>query len=162
MDELKLYTDDFMVSEEDIFKALREIKAGELLPSGGIFAFFYENVANPSTVLFLKTKKKAKFFYIDHDDFILALVDQSPNWVLDIDKNILRLNLIYEIDGSSATLAFVFDVIKEEFRNTIRLLAKRGVFDLYFFSILYGGLVLEKRIKYTIPKSILKTFKSIK
>jgi hypothetical protein len=51
---------------------------------------------------------------------------------------------------------------KDNYRMALKLLSKKGVFYLYFLSILYGGFVLEKRLKLSIPKSILKTLKSIK
>lgn len=162
MSELNLYNGDYIGKEEEIFKALREVKTGELLPSEGYLGFFYENIDNPSTMLFLKTKKKAKFFYVDNDDFISMITGQTPHWILDIDKNILRINLLYELENDTIPLVFIFDTAKEDFVNTIKLLAKKEVFDLYFLSFLYGGFVLEGRVKYEIPKSILKTFKSFK
>ena len=162
MKELDHYIRDYTGQEDDIFTSLRGVKTGELLPSGGPLDFFYDNIDNPSTAIFLKTKKKAKFFYADTDEFISNIIDGNPHWVLDIDKNILRLNLIYDISGSAIPLVFIFDITKDNYRTVLKLLAKKGVFDLYFLSILYGGFVLEKRVKLIIPKSILKTFKSIK
>lgn len=162
MKELDFYETNYIGKEEQIFSALRGVREGGLLVSEGPLGFFYENVHNPSTTLFLKTKKRAKFFYVDNEDFISSIKDQSLHWVLDIDKNILRLSLIYEINGNSFPLVFIFDIAKDEFRSVLKILAKKGVFDLYFLAILYGGFVLEKRVKIDIPKSILKTFKSIK
>ena len=162
MKELDQYLRDYTGQEDDIFTSLRGVKTGDLLPSEGPLGFFYDNIDNPSTTLFLKTKKRAKFFYADTDEFLSHIVEEKPHWVLDIDKNILRLNLIYEVSGHSIPLVFIFNIAKDEFRTLIKLLVKQGVFDLYFLSILYGGFVLEKRVKIDIPKSILKTFKSIK
>ncbi|HOP29737.1 MAG TPA: hypothetical protein P5120_16560 [Spirochaetota bacterium] len=162
MKELDHYIRDYTGQEDDIFTSLRGVKTGDLLPSGGPLDFFYDNIDNPSTTIFLKTKKKAKFFYADTDEFLSNILDVNPHWVLDIDKNILRLNLIYDINGSTVPLVFIFDIAKDNYRTVLKLLAKKGVFDLYFLSILYGGFVLEKRVKLNIPKSILKTFKSIK
>ena len=162
MTELDQYLRDYTGKEDQIFDSLRGVKTGEFLPSDGPLGFFYDNIDNPSTALFLKTKNKAKFFYADTDEFLSNIIDEKPHWVLDIDKNILRLNLIYELSGNSIPLVFIFNIAKDEFRTVIKLLVKKGVFDLYFLSILYGGFVLEKRIKLNIPKSILKTFKSIK
>lgn len=162
MTELDQYLRDYTGKEDEIFDSLRGVKTGELLPSDGPLGFFYDNIDNPSTALFLKTKNRAKFFYADTDEFLSNIIDEKPHWVLDIDKNILRLNLIYELSGHSIPLVFIFNIAKDEFRTVIKLLVKKGVFDLYFLSILYGGFVLEKRIKLDIPKSILKTFKSIK
>lgn len=162
MSKLNQYMRDYTGKESEIFASLRGVKTGEMLPSEGPLGFFYDNVDNPSTTLFLKTKDRAKFFYVDTDEFISYIIEEKPYWVLDIDKNILRLNLIYEIHGSTIPIVFIFDIAKDDFRTVIKLLTKKGVFDLYFFSILYGGLVMEKRIKLDMPKSILKTFKSIK
>lgn len=162
MSEINLYVGNYIGKEEEIFKALREVKSGELLPSDGLLGFFYESINNPSTTLFLKTGKKTKFFYADHDEFICAIMEQAPRWILDIDKNILRLNLIYESGDHSIPIVFIFDIAREEYRSAIKLIAKNGIFDLYFLSFLYGGFVLEKRVKYEVPKSIIKTFKSIK
>jgi hypothetical protein len=162
MKELDQYIRDYTGQEDDIFTSLRGVKIGELLPSGGPLDFFYDNIDNPSTTIFLKTKKKAKFFYADTDEFLSCIIDEKPHWVLDIDKNILRLNLVYDINGSTMPLVFVFDITKDNYRMVLKLLSKKGVFDLYFLSILYGGFVLEKRLKLSIPKSILKTLKNIK
>jgi len=162
MGELDQYLRDYTGKESEIFDSLRGVKTGELLPSEGPLGFFYDNIDNPSTTLFLKTKSRAKFFYADTDEFLSHIVNETPHWVLDIDKNILRLNLIYELNGHSIPLVFIFNIAKDEFRAVIKLLVKKGVFDLYFLSILYGGFVMEKRVKFDIPKSILKTFKSIK
>lgn len=162
MTELDLYSKDFTGKEDEIFRDLRGVTEGELLPSDGFLGVFYKSMSHPSTTMFLKNRKKTKFFYIDHDDFICSIMDQRPHWVLDIDKNMLRLNLIYELNGTAVPMVFLFDIAKEDFRMAIKLLARKGVFDLYFLSILYGGLVLEKRVKLDVPKSILKTFKSIK
>jgi hypothetical protein len=162
MTELDQYLRDYTGKEDEIFDSLREVKTGDILPSDGPLGFFYDNIDNPSTTLYLKTKKRAKFFYADTDEFLSHIIDEKPHWVLDIDKNILRLNLIYEVGGNSIPLVFIFDITKEDFRSVIKLITKKGVFDLYFLSILYGGFVLEKRVKLDIPKSILKTFSSIK
>jgi len=162
MKELDQYLRDYTGQEDDIFTSLRGVKVGETLPSEGPLGFFYDNIDNPSTTLYLKTKKKAKFFYADTDEFLSHIINEKPHWILDIDKNILRLNLLYEVGGNTIPIAFIFDITKDEFRKVIKLITKKGVFDLYFLSILYGGFVLEKRIKFDIPKSILKTFSSIK
>lgn len=162
MSGLNVIAGNYSGKEDDIFKALREVKNGEMLPSDGCLGFFYDRVDNPSTVLFLSTKKKAKFFYVDNDDFLNMIMDKTPHWILDIDKNILRVNLLYEINGNTIPMVFIFDTAVEEYKKTIKLIAKKGEFDLYFISILYGGLVFERRVKYDIPKSIITTFKSIK
>lgn len=162
MSGLNINTGNYIGKEDDIFKALREVKIGELLPSDGFLGFFYDSVSNPSTVLFLCSKKKAKFFYVDNDEFLYGIMDQTPHWILDIDKNILRINLLFTINGNTIPMGFLFDTSVDAYKNTLKLIAKKGEFDLYFLSLLYGGIVLEKRVKYEIPKSIIKTFKSIK
>lgn len=160
--EMELYIGNYSGREEEIFKSLKDARFGELLPQNGAFDFFYDQVNNPSTALFLKSKKQVKFFYADHDDFLAQIMEEIPEWVIDLDKNLLRLNLMFRSGGEVIPLVFIFDIAREEYRDAIRLVSKSGEFDLYFMSILYGGLVLEKRVKLKVPKPILKTFKSVK
>jgi len=162
MSELEIYTGSFFGKEEDIFKALRAVKFGELIPQDGVLNYFYDQVQEPSTTLFLKSKKRVKFFYVDNDDFITSIMEQVPNWVIDVDKNILRINLLFKSSTDVVPLVFNFDAAKPDYIDAVKLISKKEEFDLYFISILYGGLVVENRVKLKIPKSILKTFKSIK
>ncbi len=162
MSEIELYSGNFIGKEEEIFKSLKNVKFGDLLPKDGAFAFFYEQVLHPATSLFLKSKKRVKFFYVDHDDFFPMVMGQDPEWVLDVDENLLKINLLFQAGEDPVPVIFVFDIARGDYRDAIRLINKSGKFELYFISILYGGLVVENKVEFKIPKSILKTFKSIK
>ena len=162
MSGVELYSGSYIGKEEEIFTALKDVKFGELMPEDSILAFFYDQITDPSTTLFLKSKKRVKFFYVDNDDFLSSIVEKTPEWVIDIDKNILRINLMYQVETELIPLIFNFDIARDEYKEAIRLITKKEEFELYYLSILYGGLVVEKRVKFKIPKSILKTFKKLK
>jgi len=160
MDTVEMYTPKFKVI--DIFKALRKIKTDELLPEGGAFDFFYQNLQYPGISLFLRHRNTTKFFYVDHDDLILEIKDQTPEWDISIDKNLLRLSLIYKIHDASASINFVFDISKEEYRELLAVVCRKKEIKLYYMPMLYGGVVFDSYRKLKVPSKIIDVLKKMK
>lgn len=146
----------------DIFKALRDLKADELLAEGGALDFFYQNLQYPGISLFLRHKNRVKFFYIDHDDLILEIKDQIPVWNISIDKNLLRLSLVYEVNAVSVSLNFLFDINQESYRELLNVVRRKKEIKLYYLSMLYGGVVFDSYRKFKIPSNIINVLKNIK
>jgi hypothetical protein len=146
----------------DIFKALKEIKADELLPEEGPLEYFYMGSQYPGVSLFLRHKNKVKFFYIDHEDFILEVKDKTPEWHISIDNNLVRISLINKVRGYTPTINFVFDVSDKSYRELLTTIRKDKEIELYYLLILYGGLVLDSIRKYKIPSNIIDVLKKIK
>ncbi len=156
----EMYTPNFEII--DVFKALRQVKLNELLPREGVFDFFYENSPNPGVSLFLRYKSRIKLFYIDHDDFILELKEQTPDWDINIDKNIVRIMLLYKVRDSIVPISFVFDISKKEYKELLIAIGKKKEIKLYYLSVLYGGLVLDSIFKIKVPPKIIGHLKKIK
>ena len=159
MGDKSLYKPDYDTG--DIFDALKKVKPDELLPEEGALEFFYKGSQYPGVSLFLRHKKKVKFFYIDHEDFILVTKDQIPEWHISMDNNLVRISLIYKVRNSTPTINFVFDMGDKEYRELLSLIRKDKEIELYYLLILYGGLVLDSVKKYKIPANILDVLKRL-
>jgi len=146
---------------EDIFKALKTVKADELLPEDGPLEFFYLGSQYPGVSLFLRHKKNVKFFYIDHEDFILEVKDRTPEWHISVDNNIARISLINQVRGATPTMNFVFDVSDQSYRELLTVIRKNKEIELYYFLILYGGLVFDSIRKYKIPSDVIAVLKKL-
>jgi len=160
MSLIEMYKPEYDVS--DIFKALKKVNNNELLPENSVFDFFYQNSQYPGLALFLKYKSRIKFFYIDHDDFILEIKDQIPEWEISIDKNIVRISLVYKVNGTTAPVIFVFDIADKSYRDLLQVVGKNKEIKLYYLSMLYGGLVFDSMIKFKAPSDVIKVLKKIK
>jgi len=156
----KMYKPKYEIA--DIFKALKDIKPDELLPADGPLEFFYEGSQYPGVSLFLRDKKKVKFFYIDHETFILEVKDKTPEWHISMDNNLVRISLINEIRNSTTTINFVFDIADKGYRELLDIIRKDKEIELYYLLILYGGLVFDSVAKYKIPSGVLDVLKKIK
>jgi len=148
-------------SVADIFKALKDVKANELLPEQGPLEFFYLNSQYPGVSLFLQDKKKVKFFYVDHEDFIMEVRDKTPEWHISVDKNIVRISLINKVRGYTPTINFVFDIDDKSYSELLTIIRKDKEIELYYLLILYGGLVFDSVRKYKIPSNIIDVLKKI-
>jgi len=160
MSSVEMYSPKFEVI--DILKELKKVKTDELLKEGGALDFFYGYSDYPGVTLFLRYKTKIKFFYIDHDDFVMELKDQTPEWNISVDKNLLRISFIYNVNGESIPIIFLFDLLKKEYRDLLVAIRKTGVIKLYYLTILYGGLVLDNIKKLKVPSDIIDILKKIK
>nr|AXS01269.1 hypothetical protein [uncultured bacterium] len=145
----------------DIFSALKKIKADELIPQEGALEFFYMGSQYPGVSLFLKHKKVVKFFYVDHEDFILEVKDKTPEWHISVDENIARISLINKVRSATPTINFVFDLADKEYRELLSVIKKDKEIELYYLLILYGGLVLDSIRKYKIPQDVLNVLKMV-
>jgi hypothetical protein len=145
----------------DIFKALKEVKADELLPQEGPLEFFYLGSQYPGVSLFLHDKKKVKFFYVDHEDFIMEVRDKTPEWHISLDNNLVRISLINKVRGYTPTINFVFDIDDKSYRELLTVIRKDKEIELYYLLILYGGLVLDSVRKYKIPSNVIDVLKKI-
>ncbi|MCL2155089.1 MAG: hypothetical protein FWH53_05435 [Leptospirales bacterium] len=160
MGEKSLYNPKYEAA--DIFKALKDIKPDELLPEDGPLEFFYLGSQYPGVSLFLRDKKKIKFFYIDHEDFILEVKDKTPEWHISADNNLVRISLINKVRGATPTINFVFDIADKGYRELLDTIRKDKEIELYYLLILYGGLVLDSVRKYKIPSDVMDVLKKIK
>ena len=145
----------------DIFDALKKVKVDELLPEEGPLEFFYMGSQYPGVSLFLRHKKKVKFFYIDHEDFILEVKDKTPEWNISIDNNIVRIALINKVRNATPTINFVFDIADKTYKELLTILKKDKEIELYYLLILYGGLVLDSVKKYKITADVVNVLKKI-
>ncbi len=160
MGEIEMYTPRIVAL--DIFKALRNLKSDDFIPQEGAFEFFYQQALYPGISLFLRHKNRIKLFYIDHDDFILEVKDQEPEWDISIDKNLVRILLNYKIHDSSASMSFVFDTSKETYRDLLEAVRKTKTIKLYFITMLHGGLVFDSYKKFKVPSRITSALKTIR
>jgi hypothetical protein len=159
---LKQYTVERPGWEDEVFLELDKIQSGELLEREGVFSFFYENITDPSTTLFLKSSKEVRFFYVDHDDFLYDIMELVPAWNLDVIENVLKINMIFNLQGNVIAIPFNFDLKKEVFRNALIMLGESGKFSITYMSILYGGFVFEKKVDFALPQSIIDTLNTLK
>ena len=154
-----VYKSNYEVS--DIFDALKKVKVDELLPEEGALEFFYMGSQYPGVSLFLRHKKKVKFFYIDHEDFILEVKDKTPEWNISIDNNLVRIALINQVRNATPTINFVFDIADKNYKELLTIIKKDKEIELYYLLILYGGLVLDSVKKYKIPSNVIDVLKKI-
>ncbi len=145
----------------DIFKELRKSNVDELLKEGGALDFFYEYSDYPGVTLYLRHKNRIKFFYIDHDNIIMELKDQTPEWEISVDKNLLRISLVYKVNSDTIPIIFLFDLQKKEYRELLVAIRKVKKIKLYYLTILFGGLVLDSMIKFKVPANIIEVLKKI-
>lgn len=159
MSIVEMYKPKFDVT--DIFDALRKLKTDEILPEGGVFEFFYQDALYPGFTLFLRHKNRVKFFYIDHDDFILEVKDQTPEWGISIDRDLVRISLTFDVHGSNAIISFVYNISDGSYRELLKAIRKNKEIKLYYLSMLYGGLVFDSYKKFKIPSKIMDVLKKI-
>ena len=160
MSEIKMYTPK--INAIDIFKELRNLKSDELLPSTGALEFFYQHLQYPGVSLFLRDKNRVKFFYLDHDDFILEVKDQTPEWTISSDENLVRITLNYKFHSASAVISFVFDISDKSYRDLLEVVRKKKEIKIYYLTMIYGGLVFDSYKKFKVPAEILTALKAVK
>jgi len=146
----------------DIFKALKKVKKDELLPEEGVFNFFYEQSQYPGITFFLRHKNRVKLFYIDHEEFINEIKDQNPAWEITIEKSLVRIILLYKVRDTVVPVNFLLDIFKKDYRDLVIAIRKKKEVKLYFFPMLYGGLVFDSYRKLKVPSKILDVLKDIK
>ncbi|HQO40822.1 MAG TPA: hypothetical protein PK986_10165 [Spirochaetota bacterium] len=147
---------------DEVIKALKSQEEGEILPDDGVFASIYEQLNGPSIALMVCTDKETQYIYIDNDEFISLVKDARPEWVLGVDKNLVRLMMMYNVNGSQLLISFVYDLTDDTNKNAIKLLVKKKEFNLNYLNMLYGGLVLEGRAKFRLPEHIIDGLKQLK
>ncbi len=160
MAEFKMYNPEYKVI--DVFKSLKTLKKDELLPEGGALDFFYQNLQYPGISLFLRYKNKTKFFYIDHDEFIVTIKDQTPEWGISIDKNLLRLILHYKVNNYEVPLNFVFDLSNETYIDLLNVVRKNKEIKLYYLTMIHGGIAFDSYVKLKVPSRIINALKQVK
>lgn len=157
--KFKMFSSSY--SNEDIIKNLKKQKAGELLPEDGLFSFMYDQLNGPSIPFMINTKKEVAFCYIDHEEFIITVKENDPEWIVEVDQNIVKLVLLYNINDSQLMISFNFDMTREMYQNAITLLLKKKEFHLTYIALLYGGLVLDSRVTHKIPDKVIKALKNL-
>lgn len=160
MIKLKMFSRSKTFNDE-VIRAIKEQKEGELLPDDGVFASIYEQLSGPSIPLMVCTDSETQYIYIDNDEFISMVKDSEPEWVLGSDKNLVRLMMMYNINGSQLLISFVYNLLDETNRNAINLLIKKKEFHINYLNMLYGGLVLESRTKFRLPEHIVAALKNL-
>lgn len=146
---------------DEVIRAIRDHKEGELLPEDGVFAPIYEQLNGPSIAIMVCTDSETQYIYIDNDEFINMIKDVEPEWILGSDQNLTRLMMMYNINGSQLLISFVYDMNDEMYRNAVKLLIKKKAFHLNYLNMLYGGLVLESRTKLKLPEHIVAALKKL-
>ena len=160
MSEFEMYKPKFEVI--DIFKALRNLKSDEMLPEDGALEFFYQHLQYPGISLFLRHGSRVKFFYMDHDDFILEVRDQIPDWNISFDKNLVRISLNYKINETTALINLVFDISDKAYRDLLIAVRKTKEIKLYYLTMIYGRLAFDSYKKIKVPSKIVDALKVIK
>jgi len=146
---------------DELIRALRSQKEGELLPDDGVFSSIYQQLNGPSISLMISTGKESEYIYIDNDEFIGLVKDIQPEWMIGADRNLVRLMMNYNINNSRLVISFVFNLEDDSGRNALYLIKKNKTFSLNYLNMLYGGLVLEARVKYRLPDSIISGMKKL-
>ena len=159
MKKFKMLNDSY--SNDDIIKTLKKHKEGEILPREGLFGFMYDQFNGPSISFMVGSKKDVQFCYVDHEEFIILMKDGDPDWIVEVDQNLVKLIMMFNINNSQLTISFNFDMVKEMYQDAIMLLIKKKEFNLAYISLLYGGLVLDSRVKMKLPDNVLKSLKDL-
>jgi hypothetical protein len=146
---------------DEVIKALKAHKVGEMLPDDEVFAFIYERLDGPGIPMMICARKETQYIYIDNDEFISLVKDARPEWVLGTDRNIVRLMMMYNIYGRQLLISFNYDLNDDKSQNAIKLLVKKKEFNLNYLNMLYGGLVLESRTKFRLPERIIDELKQL-
>lgn len=153
--------DPLDVNVPEIFKALKKVKENELLPEGEVSDYFSEVSQYPGFSLYLRHKKDIRFFYIDHDDFLSEIKDQTPVWNITMDGKIVRISLVYKYNNADVSVTLTFNAAKKEYAELIDIIRRDKSITLYFLVMLYGGLVLDSVKKLKMPSDAVKVLKTI-
>ncbi len=159
MIDVKKYESEY--SCEEVLELVKSVKEGEMIPADGAADLFHRMVSYPGESFFLCSDNKIKFFYADNDDFINEINDKEPGWTLEVDENLVKIILLFEDNDSVIPINFNFDVSKELYRDSLRLLAAEEGFRLTMLSMLYGGLIVDSRHLYTLPDHIKRELQGI-
>ena len=68
MIKLKMWSSSEKTFNDEVIKALKNQKEGELLPDDGVFSFLYEQLNGPSIPLMVCTNNETQYIYIDNDE----------------------------------------------------------------------------------------------
>ena len=146
---------------KEVIRALKKIKADDIIPRDGATGAVYKMVNYPGETFFLSTDKSIRFFYYDDEDSINIMKDQEPGWSIDISENIVKVVLLFQNAGSVVPVNFNFDVKKELYRNSLKLLLKKKGLRLIFMSLAYGDFILDAKKYYIIPDHIKKSLSGL-
>jgi len=150
--DIKNYEPEY--SCEDVIALVKSVNEGEMIPRDGAADLFYRMVGYPGESFFLCSDNKVKFFYADNDDFIIEIKDKEPGLILETDANLVKIILLFKDNDSVIPVSFNFDVSRELYRDSLRLLSADEGFSLTMLSMLQGGLIIDSRHLYKIPDHI--------
>ena len=57
----------------------------------------------------MKSSKEVRFL-CDHDDFLYDIMELVPAWNLDVIENVLKINMIFNLQGNVIAIPFNFDL----------------------------------------------------
>ena len=159
MIDIKKYEPEY--SSNEVVHLVKSVKEGEMIPKDGPADLFYKMVSYPGESFFICADNKVKLFYADNDDFISEIKDQEPGWALEADDNLVKIILLYKDMEGVIPLNFTFDISKDLYRDSLRLLVTGEEFRLTMISMLYGGLIVDSRHFYKIPDHIKSELQGI-
>jgi len=159
MIDLKKYEPAY--SSAEALELVKSVREEEMIPRDGATELFYKMASYPGESFFINADKKVELFYADTDDFINEIKDQTPGWALEADENLVRIILLYREMENVIPLNFIFDISKELYRDSLRLLMAGEEFSLTMLSMLYGGLIVDSRHLYKIPDHIKSELQGI-
>lgn len=146
---------------KEVLKALKNLKDGENIPKSGATELIYHMISYSGDTFFLSTDKSIRFFYYDDEDFINTIKEQEPGWSIDLSENILKIVLLFKEMDNLIPINFNFDMSKDLYRNSLKLLLKKKGLRVVLLSIAYGEFIVDSRHYYLIPPHIREALKGL-
>lgn len=144
-----------------VIKALKSIKPENSIPREGAVEVIYKMINYPGETFFISTDKSIRFFYYDNEDFIDIMKDQEPGWSIDVSENIVKIILLFKDEKDIVPVSFNFDITKDLYRNSLKLLLKKKGFRLILMSLAYGDFFIDAKKYYIIPDHIKKSLSGL-
>jgi hypothetical protein len=146
---------------KEVIKALKSIKPENCIPREGATEAIYKMVNYPGETFFLSTDKSIRFFYYDNEDSIDLMKDQEPGWSIDVSENIVKIILLFKDGDHVVPVSFNFDITKDLYRNSLKLLLKKKGLRLILMSLAYGDFLVDAKKYYLIPDHIKKSLSGL-
>lgn len=144
-----------------VVKALKSIKPDNGIPREGATEVIYKMINYPGETFFISTDKSIRFFYYDNEESISMMKDQEPGWSIDISENVVKIVLLFNDGEDLVPVSFNFDITKDLYRNTLKLLLKKKGFRLILMSLAYGDFIIDEKKYYIIPDHIKKSLSGL-
>ena len=146
---------------KEVLKALKGIKPDNCIPREGAAEVIYKMINYPGETFFISTDKSIRFFYYDNEESIAVMKDQEPGWSIDVSENIVKIILLFKDGDHLVPVSFNFDVAKDLYRNSLKLLLKKKGLRLILMSLAYGDFMVDAKKYYLIPDHIKKSLSGL-